>query len=108
MKKMSLDEFKNSFSAIEPPSEITPQEKALWWAGKGEWEKAHVIVQDLNDRFSSHIHAFLHRQEGDISNARYWYNMAGEKMPAVSLDKEWELLFEGLPIDSKKDIKWKQ
>ena len=98
MKKMSLDEFKDSFSAKAPPEALTLQEKALWYAGKGEWENAHEIVQDLNDHFSSHIHAFLHRQEGDISNARYWYNIAGEKMPSVSLDKEWELLFEGRPV----------
>ena len=94
MKKIMLDEFKKSFSAKTPPEELTPQEKALWFAGKGEWEKAHEIVQDLNDPFSSHIHAFLHRQEGDSSNAHYWYNIAGEKMPSVSLDEEWELLFE--------------
>ena len=95
MEKITLDEFKKSFSEKEPPAELSPKEKALWFAGKGEWEKAHEIVQDLNDRFSSHIHAFLHRQEGDNSNARYWYNIAGEKMPSISLDKEWELLFEG-------------
>jgi len=67
-------------------------EKALWFAGKGDWNTAHEIVQDMNDKFSSRIHAFLHRQEGDISNARYWYNRAGANMPALSINEEWEEL----------------
>jgi len=74
----------------EPPDDFSEQEKALWFAGKGNWEKAHLIVQDLNDSLSYHIHAFLHRQEGDYSNAGYWYHKAGVKMPETSLDSEWE------------------
>jgi hypothetical protein len=68
---------------------------ALWWAGKGDWEKAHNIVEDMNDQPSSLIHAFLHRQEGDLSNAQYWYNKAGSRMPEVSLDREWDDLVTG-------------
>ena len=94
MKKLSLDEFKASFSHSNPSEELTTHEKALWFAGKGDWNAAHDIVQDMNDKFSSRIHAFLHRQEGDISNARYWYNRAGANMPALSIDEEWEELFK--------------
>jgi len=93
MKKLSADEFKASFSHSEPSQELTTHEKALWFAGKGDWETAHQIVQDMNDQFSSRIHAFLHRQEGDISNARYWYNKAGVNIPALSIAEEWEELF---------------
>jgi hypothetical protein len=92
MKKLSICEFKKSFAGAEPPEGLTIHAKALWFAGKGDWERAHDIVQDLPDQFSSHIHAFLHRQEGDLSNARYWYSKAGAQVPSVSLDQEWEEL----------------
>jgi len=92
MKGITWSEFRESLSAAEPPNQLSAHAIALWYAGKGDWEKAHEIVQDLNDQTSSRIHAFLHRQEGDFSNARYWYQKAGVQMPAVNLDKEWEEL----------------
>lgn len=94
MNKISTVEFKDSVSESQPPAGINEHEEALWHAGKGEWDKAHQIVQDMNDRLSARIHAYLHRQEGDLSNARYWYERAGIQMPAVNLDKEWEMLVE--------------
>ena len=99
MKKMSLEGFKTSLSRAEPPEDFSAQEKALWFAGRGSWEKAHLIVQDLNDPLSYNIHAFLHRQEGDLSNAGYWYHKAGIKMPDISLEHEWEKLVSGLSIN---------
>jgi hypothetical protein len=92
MKIKTTTEFKNSMSLTEPPVGLSLYEKAIWHAGKGDWEKAHNIVQDMDDQSSALIHAFLHRQEGDLSNARYWYDRAGSRMPAVSLDEEWEEL----------------
>ncbi len=89
---MSLVEFKESFVSPEPPEGLSAHAKALWFAGKGDWEKAHDIVQDLPDPAASRIHAFLHRQEGDLSNARYWYSKAGTQMPSLNLDQEWEEL----------------
>jgi hypothetical protein len=96
MKKISLEGFKSSLSQAEPPEDFSDQERALWFAGKKNWEKAHMIVQDLNDPLSYNIHAFLHRQEGDLSNAGYWYRKAGVKMPDISLDREWEELVSDL------------
>jgi hypothetical protein len=96
MKKISLDGFKTSLSQAEPPGEFSAQEKALWYACKGNWERAHVIVQDLNDPLSYNIHAYLHRQEGDHSNAGYWYHKAGVKMPDISLEREWEEIVSNL------------
>jgi len=92
MKKISIDEFRLSLSLPKPPPNLSLHEKALWFAGKGDWEKAHHIVQDLNDSFSSRIHAFLHRQEGDLSNANYWYSKAGIVLPDLTIDQEWEVL----------------
>ena len=57
---------------------------------KGDWEKSHNIAQDIHSDTGSWIHAYLHRKEGDIFNADYWYSKAGKKRPSVSLEKEWE------------------
>ncbi|MFI5153018.1 MAG: hypothetical protein ACHQET_06755, partial [Chitinophagales bacterium] len=94
MKRMNIKDFKASFSNAEPPADLTVHAKALWYAGKREWDRAHQIIQEQPDKFSSRIHAFLHRQEGDLSNARYWYDQAGAQMPALSLEEEWEKLAE--------------
>lgn len=99
MKKISLEGFKISLSQPEPPEDFSAQEKALWYAGKGNWEKAHLIVQDLNDPLSYNIHAYLHRQEGDHSNAAYWYHKAGVKVPDKSLEREWEEIVSTLNIN---------
>lgn len=90
MKKLSFTEFKNSLGSTDVPANLSRHEKALWFAGKAEWEKAHEIVQDLNDRYAAQIHAYLHRQEGDSANASYWYSKAGTAFPQSSLDIEWE------------------
>ena len=84
--------FKESLKENNPDTKLSDNARALWFAGKGNWNKAHEIVQDLPDSVASLIHAFLHRQEGDISNARYWYARAGSKMPDSTLDEEWETL----------------
>jgi hypothetical protein len=92
VNESGLASFKESMKDKEPSAQLSPYAKALWYAGKGDWNMAHEIVQDLPDKAASLIHAFLHRQEGDISNAKYWYSMAGSKMPEFSLDQEWEKL----------------
>ena len=92
MNRKTPGEFKASLSFAEPPGGLSVYEKALWYAGKEDWERAHNLVQEMNDQQSARIHAFLHRKKGDLSNARYWYEKAGSRMPAVSLDEEWEEL----------------
>ena len=92
MKKLTLDEYKTSLSLKEPPESLSVQGRALWYAGKGDWNKAHLLVQHLHDKFSSRIHAFLHRQEGDLSNASYWYSRAGARLPDNTIGEEWEAL----------------
>lgn len=62
--------------------------KILAMADRGHWDEAHESVQPYSDRLSCLIHAYLHRVEGDLSNARYWYGRAGEKMPANTIDEE--------------------
>ena len=91
---MTLREFKNSLTSTKPPDGLNSALQAMWYDGKGDWETAHNIAQDLHTKQGSWIHAYLHRKEGDEGNAGYWYHRAGEKFPTVSLEKEWEELTE--------------
>jgi hypothetical protein len=92
---MTLEEFKQSLSADSPP-ETGALLEAMWHDGKNDWDRAHEIVQDINTKDASWIHAYLHRKEGDPGNASYWYHRAGKKMPNVSLEKEWEEIVTAL------------
>jgi hypothetical protein len=87
---MKFEQFKASLSEDLPPAGIPSTLAALWYAGKGDWNQAHDIAQDIPTREGSWVHAYLHRVEGDDGNARYWYNLAGRKMPAQTLEQEWE------------------
>jgi hypothetical protein len=89
---MTFEEFTASLKENEPPKLLIPLLKALWYDGKEDWESSHNVAQDIDDNNGSWIHAYLHRKEGDISNARYWYSKAGKPTPNVSLKEEWESL----------------
>jgi hypothetical protein len=88
----SLAEFKASLNLEQPDSGLSVQLKSLWYDGKGDWQQAHAQVDQLNDLQSAWVHAYLHRKEGDIWNADYWYSRAKKVRPNVSLEKEWEQL----------------
>ena len=76
---ISLDDYRDSLSAATPPDGLDPAQQALWWAGKGEWDQAHRVAQDQErDQRCDWVHAYLHRVEGDMSNASYWYRRAGQ------------------------------
>ena len=70
--------------------------KALWYAGKDEWDNAHKLIQDVEDKNAAWIHAYLHRKEGDIGNADYWYRRAGKFRSSLSLEEEWEEIVSAL------------
>ena len=88
----TLAEFKESLNLEQPVNGLSVQLKSLWYDGKGDWHKAHAQVDHLNDRESAWVHAYLHRKEGDIWNADYWYSKARQVRPDVSLEEEWEQL----------------
>lgn len=88
----TLAEFKESLNLEQPVSGLPVQLKSLWYDGKGDWHQAHAQVDHLNDQASAWIHAYLHRKEGDIGNADYWYNKARQIRPDLSLEEEWEKL----------------
>jgi len=89
---MNYDEFIGSLSSDQPPQKIPSVLKALWYDGKNDWEGSHNIAQDIDDKNGSWVHAYLHRKEGDISNAHYWYSRAGKSEPRMTLKEEWESL----------------
>ena len=93
---MMLSEFNKSLHADNPPSDASVYLKALWHDAKGNWDKAHELIQDLSDKNGSWIHAYLHRKEGDLFNADYWYSKAGKRRPSFSLEEEWEQLATAL------------
>ena len=93
---MNLSVFKESLSSGAPSDLLSVYAKALWYDAKGDWKKAHSLVDSLNDKNASWVHAYLHREEGDISNADYWYYKAGKKRPQISFQEEWEQIAEAL------------
>jgi hypothetical protein len=88
---VTVIEFKKSLDNPFLP-QVPALLKALWHDAHGEWDKAHDLAQDVNTTDGSWIHAYLHRKEGDRSNAQYWYHRANRKMPNYSLEQEWEEL----------------
>lgn len=91
-KMETLIQFKTSLNAKEPDPELAVQLKALWYDSKGNWNLAHQQVDQLSDRESAWVHAYLHRKEGDTGNADYWYRKSGKVRPDISLAQEWEAL----------------
>ncbi|MBL7861971.1 MAG: hypothetical protein JNJ65_12475 [Cyclobacteriaceae bacterium] len=88
---MTLHDFKESLKEQQPPP-VAVLLQALWYEAKGDWEKAHNLAQDVPTSDGALIHAYLHRVEGDLSNARYWYHRAQRNIPNQSLTEEWDLL----------------
>ncbi len=74
------------------PDGLSPVLAALWHDNRGDWERAHELAQSEDSSQGAHVHAYLHRKEGDEFNARYWYSRANAPFPDVSLDEEWEQL----------------
>lgn len=68
--------------------------KALRLEKEGSWDEAHRIVQVRESKRACRVHAYLHRKEGDLANATYWYRRAGETIPEIDLDQEWQNLYD--------------
>lgn len=96
---MTLTEFTAHIQQEQhPESTWSVQLQSLWYDAKGDWKKAHDLVDQLSDLSSAHVHAYLHRVEGDLWNARYWYNRAKKSEFKGNLEEEWkELAIAFLP-----------
>ena len=91
---MTLQEFTNGIKENHPPTNASVYLQALWYDAKGDWNKAHRLVDSLHDSTASAVHAYLHRVEGDSWNANYWYKQASKTMPNISLEEEWKTLVD--------------
>ena len=88
----TFSSFKESLNQTTPDKKFSTVLKSLWYDGKGDWDAAHAQVDHLSDNNSAWVHAYLHRKEGDLWNADYWYAKAKKDHPLVSLEEEWENL----------------
>jgi hypothetical protein len=73
--------------------------KALDLSREGQWGKAHTMISPFTDAMSCLIHGYLHRMEGDLNNARYWYNRANTTMPENTLEEEMNRIYELINTD---------
>ena len=86
---MTLEEFRETLRNPTPPAELDVALAGLWWDAKGDWTRAHESAQQDEGKAGSWVHAYLHRKEGDDSNASYWYSRAGLRPSRAALDEEW-------------------
>jgi hypothetical protein len=93
---MNLAEFRTSLAESEPPTELSAPLAALWWDAKGDWTRAHALVDELETSDGMAVHAYLHRKGGQIENADYWYARAGRSFERPAPDAEWQALADAL------------
>jgi hypothetical protein len=86
---MQLADLTRSLAEPAPPPGLSMALLALWWEAKGDWNAAHECAQAQDDEIGAWVHAYLHRKEGDLSNAGYWYRRAGRPRSALPLPEEW-------------------
>lgn len=87
---MTYELFIDSLQNSHPPEGLSVFLQSLWYDGKGDWHKAHSLVDSLPESDAAHVHAYLHRKEGDLGNAGYWYRRANQSRPNVELEQEWQ------------------
>ncbi len=93
---MNPVDFKASLSGAAPAPDLAAPLAGLWWAAKGIWDQAHRIVQDDSGRDAAWVHAYLHRVEGDLGNAGYWYRQAARPVATDPLESEWQRIVSAL------------
>jgi hypothetical protein len=89
---MDLADFRQSLAQERPPRGLSAPLRALWYEARGDWARAHGIVQAERTKAAARVHAYLHRKEGDSANADYWYERSGAERPRGRLETEWEEL----------------
>ena len=87
---MKIEEFRVSIKVGELPPDLSTALVALWFDARGDWSAAHDQLQDADDSDSGWVHAYLHRKEGDLANAGYWYRRAERKVFEGTLKQEWD------------------
>jgi hypothetical protein len=95
-RRLDADAFRASLAAARPPEDLAGALAALWWDAKGDWARAHEAAQAQDDAAGAWVHAYLHRKEGDLANAGYWYRRAGRAAAHGGLDEEWRAILAAL------------
>ena len=93
---MQLGEFRESLKEAHPPRGLSALLSALWHDARGDWARAHEIVQGEKSKTAARVHAYLHRKEGDLDNAAYWYRRAGQPVATDALEVEWNRIAAAL------------
>ncbi len=93
---MNVMQFEQTLTQSEPPPELASPMLALWWDAKQDWDKAHQQVQAADGPAAAWVHAYLHRKEGDLGNAAYWYRRANQPVARQSLAEEWRSIASAL------------
>ncbi len=94
----AIERFRATLTSNAPPEGMSAALQALWWAANSEWDKAHAIVMNEEGPQAAWVHAYLHRVEGDLPNAQYWYRQAGRE-PDGSLQEEWNAIASALLVN---------
>ncbi len=97
---MTYDKFILTIENDELPAQLPLYMQALWYDAKGDWPKAHALIDSFDDKNSCLVHAYLHRKEGDLNNADYWYRRANSRLPQLSLQDEWKKITADLLTQS--------
>jgi hypothetical protein len=95
-RDVNAEEFRASLADAAPRKSLSAPLAALWWDAKGDWTQAHNLVDELEAADGMAVHAYLHRKEGSVSNADYWYHRAGRTFQRPTFEAEWTALVEGL------------
>ncbi len=98
---MDLASFKQSLDRDAPPAGLERALAALWREAKGDWDEAHRLAQAQDDADGAWVHAYLHRVEGDLPNAGYWYRRAGKPPSSAPLKREWDEI-AGALLDDRR------
>ena len=96
----TLDDFLASLKQDTPDPSLPPLLQALWYETRGDWDRAHKITQKENSAAACWVHAYLHRKEGDLGNAGYWYSRAKREVSNDSLENEWRSIVSDLIAQS--------
>jgi hypothetical protein len=93
---MDVAQFRASLVEDTPPAGLGKAIEALWWDAKGAWDQAHQAAQAQEDKVGAWVHAYLHRKEGDLTNAGYWYRRAEKPVGEGPLEAEWQTILAAL------------
>ncbi len=93
---MDIEQFRATLTQDQPAGGMSQALQALWYDAKGDWQVAHSHAQAQDDASGAWVHAYLHRKEGDLSNAGYWYRRAGKPVATGALEQEWTAIAAAL------------